>query len=79
MAAAKPRAVAKAEHKPEQKVAAKPETKSEAKPETKPVLKAALEPDERAAGLSDANWLAAVRQALVTSEAERARASNRPC
>ncbi len=88
VALAKPRAVAKAEHKPEQKVAAKSEiksetkleaksetrseTKSETKSEAKPVLKAALAADEHAAGLSDANWLAAVRQALVTSEAERA-------
>jgi hypothetical protein len=71
--------VAQAEHKPEQKVAskseskteAKPEAKVEAKPEAKPVLKAALEePDDRAA--SDARWLAAVRQALVTKDAERA-------
>jgi hypothetical protein len=59
--------VAQAEHKPEQKVA----SKSEAKPEAKPMLKAALEePDDRAA--SDARWLAAVRQALVTKDAERA-------
>jgi hypothetical protein len=68
-AEAKP--VAQVEHKPEQKVASKSESKTEAKPEAKPVLKAALEEaDDRAA--SDARWLAAVRQALVTKDAERA-------
>jgi hypothetical protein len=62
--------VAQVEHKPEQKVASKSEAKTEAKPEAKPVLKAALEePDDSAA--SDARWLAAVRQALVTKDAER--------
>jgi hypothetical protein len=67
--------VAQVEHKPEQKVASKSESKTEAKPEAKPVLKAALkaaleEADDRAA--SDARWLAAVRQALVTKDTERA-------
>jgi hypothetical protein len=67
--------VAAVEHKPEQKVASKSESKieskTEAKPEAKPVLKAALEEaDDRAA--SDARWLAAVRQALVTKDTERA-------
>lgn len=57
----------KTQDKPEQKVVAK----SESKAETKPVLKAALEePDDRAS--SDARWLAAVRQALVTKDAEPA-------
>ena len=73
---AKPDAKVETKIKPEPKSVAKVdnkvESKLESKVDSKPETVAGSVPDERDAAMSDARWLAAVRQALVTHAPERA-------